>query len=145
MVASTFLIALDNFIDTLPPPIHDTLPRLNFGVAVAAYTAFFAITYKILPDAKVSWRDVLVGALATSLLFTLGQFLIGKYLGRVNLRQFFGAASSLILVLIWVYYSMQIILIGAKFTQVFADRHGSKVLPSGRAELVLRQRVKNGN
>jgi membrane protein len=141
MLASTFLIAFNHFIDPLPQILQDRFPQFNFGVAFAMSAIFFAIIFKFLPDARIAWRDVLVGAAVTSLLFTTGELLIGRYLGRVNLSQGYGAASSLILILLWVYLSMQIILLGAKFTQVYANHHGSKVVPSQRAEIIVRQRI----
>ncbi|HEY0095400.1 MAG TPA: YhjD/YihY/BrkB family envelope integrity protein, partial [Archangium sp.] len=86
----------------------------------------FAMMYKILPDTHVAWRDVWLGAAVTSLLFSLGKFAIGLYLGTSTVSSSYGAAGSLAVVLIWVYYSAQILFLGAEFTQVYARRHGSR-------------------
>jgi membrane protein len=140
MFSSTFLIALGHYAQLLPDFIEGSLPNLNFGLAFVIFWLFFAVLLKYLPDAHLEWKDVLVGAAFTSFFFTLGEFLIGRFIGSVGLSQGYGAASSLILILLWVYYSMQIILIGAKFTQVYADRHGKTLRPSPRAERLFRNR-----
>jgi membrane protein len=80
--------------------------------------------FKWLPDAEVRWRDVLPGAMLTAFLFEIGKFLIGLYIGKQGLESTFGAAASIVVVLIWVYYSAQIVLIGAEFTHAYAIRHG---------------------
>jgi membrane protein len=98
---------------------------LNFGVSLLCLTAMFAMIYKWLPRVRLAWRDVLVGAAMTSLLFTLGKSLIGYYIGHSGIASSFGAAASLAVLLLWVYYSAQIFLLGAEFTRVFACRHGS--------------------
>ena len=81
------------------------------------FTVFFAIIYKIVPRVRIGWKDVWIGAVATSLLFTVGKFLIGVYIGRSGIASGFGAAASLVVVLVWVYYSAQIFLLGAEFTR----------------------------
>jgi membrane protein len=83
----------------------------------------------VLPDKPIEWRDVLVGAIATALLFTVGKFLIGLYLGSSTIASSYGAAGGLIIALLWVYYSAQIFLLGAEFTKVFAHLHGSRARP----------------
>jgi membrane protein len=92
--------------------------------------------FKWLPDAEVRWRDVWLGALATALLFEIGKFLIGLYIGKQGLESTYGAAASIVIVLIWVYYSAQIVLFGAEFTNVHAKQHDTKMSsfgPSRRA------------
>ena len=84
--------------------------------------------FKLLPDAKIAWRDVWVGAGLTSLLFTIGKFLIGMYLGKADVGSAYGAAGSLVILLVWVYYSSQILLFGAEFTSVYANRYGSHIV-----------------
>jgi membrane protein len=96
------------------------LEALNFLVSFAVLTLLFALVYKILPDRQLPWRYVLVGAAVTALLFMIGKFAIGVYLGASNLASSYGAAAALIIVLIWVYYSAQIFLLGAEFTKAFA-------------------------
>ena len=95
---------------------------VNFGVTLAFITAVFAMIYKWMPRTHVAWGDVWIGALFTALLFTVGKTLIGLYIGRSAVASVFGAASSLVVLLLWVYYSAQIFLLGAEFTWVFAQR-----------------------
>ena len=90
------------------------------------------MVYKVLPDVKIAWTDVWVGSAITALLFTLGKFLFGMYLARSTISSAYGAASSLAIILMWVYYSAQIFLIGAELTQVYANRYGSQVKPRPR-------------
>jgi len=99
---------------------------LNFVVSFAVITALFAMIYKILPRVRIGWRDVWVGAAATALLFSLGKSLIGLYLGRTGVASGFGAAGSLIVVIVWTYYSAQVFLLGAEFTHVYAHACGSR-------------------
>jgi membrane protein len=102
------------------PEISALLEALNFAVSFLVLTVLFALVYKILPDRRLSWRDVGVGAAVTAALFTLGKFAIGLYLGESDLASSYGAAGALILVLVWVYYSAQIFLLGAEFTKIYA-------------------------
>lgn len=98
---------------------------LNVLVSFAFVTALFAMIYKLMPRVKIAWTDVWIGAAVTALLFSIGKFLIGQYIGRSGIASGFGAAASLIVVLTWVYYSAQIFLMGAEFTWVYAHRFGS--------------------
>jgi membrane protein len=104
---------------------------VNLVVSIGVITLLFALIYKVLPDAEIAWRDVWLGALVTAVLFSLGKFLIGLYLGNSAIASSFGAAGSLVLLLIWIYYSAQILFFGAEFTQVYANTYGSKILPEG--------------
>src|SRR5687768_11796359 len=99
---------------------------LNFVVGFALTTTVFALIYKLMPRAKIEWHDVWVGAAVTAVLFTVGKFLISLYIGRSAVASSFGAAGSLVVVMIWVYYSAQIFLLGAEFTWVYAHSHGSR-------------------
>lgn len=99
---------------------------LDLGVSLALITVLFAMIYKLMPSAKVAWRDVWVGAVLTALLFTIGKFLIAFYIGRSGVASPFGAAGSVVVLLMWVYFSAQIFLLGAEFTWVYANRHGSR-------------------
>jgi membrane protein len=101
------------------------LQTINFAASLAIATALFAIIYKVLPSVRIAWRDVWIGAVVTALLFALGKTLIGLYIGNSGIASGFGAASSFVIVLIWVYYSTQIFLLGAEFTGVYAREHGS--------------------
>jgi membrane protein len=107
---------------------------LDLFVSFILVTALFAMIYKFLPDVRIQWRDVWIGAALTSLLFTVGKFLIGLYLGRSGVSSAYGAAGSLITVLLWVYYSSLIFFLGAEFTQVYASQYGSGVTPTENAE-----------
>jgi membrane protein len=88
-------------------------------------TGLFGLVYKILPDVDLEWRDVILGSLVTSLLFNIGKLLVGLYLGKTSFASTYGAAGSLMVCLVWVYYSALIFFLGAEFTQVFANRYGS--------------------
>ena len=120
-------------IDVLPgfTPLWQLL---NFAVSFGFISLLFALIYKYLPDTKIHWKDVWVGAIITALLFTIGKFLIGLYLGRGTLGSAYGAAGSLIVFLAWVFYSAQILLFGAEFTQVYARKYGKKIHPDSQAE-----------
>ena len=111
------------------------LQIVNLVVGFGLTTVVFAMIYKMMPRVKVQWHDVWLGALVTSLLFTVGKFLIGLYIGKSGVASGFGAAGSLIVVFIWVYYSAQIFLLGAEFTWVYAKTLGSLRGPEGVAEV----------
>jgi membrane protein len=111
------------------------LQIVNLLVGFALTTAVFALIYKMMPRVKVQWHDVWLGALVTSLLFTIGKFLIGLYIGKSGVASGFGAAGSLVIVFIWVYYSAQIFLLGAEFTWVYAKTLGSLRGKEGVAEV----------
>ena len=102
------------------------LHALDLAVSIAVTAVLFALMYKILPRVKIGWRDVWVGAIATALLFTTGKFLVGLYIGTSKVASGFGTAGSLVVLLVWVYYSAQIFLLGAEFTWVYAHRFGSR-------------------
>lgn len=107
---------------------------LNAAISFGIITLLFALIYKVLPDVKVSWSDVWVGAAITSLLFTIGKSLIGLYLGNSSVASAYGAAGSFVVLLLWIYYSAQILLFGAEFTQVYANRFGSRIRPDHYAK-----------
>jgi membrane protein len=132
LVLSSVLTALNRFLpDAGSLPVWQVVNQvISFGVI----TLLFAMIYKYLPDAKVEWRDVWVGAAMTALLFTVGKYLIGLYLGRGSVTSTFGAAGSLVVVLVWVYYSAQILLFGAEFTYAFATTYGSCCEAEARQE-----------
>jgi membrane protein len=100
---------------------------------LAIIAALFAAIYKILPDKPISWRDVGVGAVATALLFVLGKSLIGFYIGNSGVASSYGAAGALLIILLWVYYSAQVFLLGAEFTKAYAAAHGSQASERGIA------------
>jgi membrane protein len=115
------------------PGMEALIQLLNAILSLAVITLLFAMMFKILPDANIAWRDVWIGAFITALLFTIGKFALGFYLGRSGVASSYGAAGSLIVLLLWVYYSSQIVFFGAEFAQVYANRFGSHVTPSSNA------------
>ena len=108
----------------------------NLGVSVVVFTAVFAMIFKVLPDVRVQWRDVWVGAALTAALFAAGKSLIGLYLGHSSAASIYGAAGSMVVLLLWVYYSSQILFFGAEFTQVYAARYGRRIVPDSHAVAV---------
>lgn len=141
MGLSAMLLGAFTYLESMAPGLGDYLPQINFGPLFLIFLGLFIITFKFLPDAHIAWKDVWLGAGITALLFTIGEFLIGAYLGMANLGSTFGAASSLVLVLLWIYYSMQIILFGAKLTQKYADQFGSGITASHKAHRFERRRI----
>jgi membrane protein len=140
LVLSAVLSALGEFVGGWLPFPPFVLQALNFIISFAVVTLLFALIYKFLPDVKIAWNDVWLGAAITALLFTIGKFLIGLYLGRGSVGSAYGAAGSLIVILIWVYYSAQILFFGAEFTQVYADRFGSRITPDKDARQVTQEK-----
>ncbi len=108
------------------PILTGVAPLLDFLIPFAVITVMFAMIYKLLPAARLRWSDVWLGAAATALLFSIGKTGIGIYLGRAGVTSVYGAAGSLVLVLLWIYYSAQILLLGAEFTEVYSRRYGSR-------------------
>jgi membrane protein len=142
LVVSTALAAVGTYMGSLLPGGAEVLVRiLNFAVSFAVITLLFAVIYRYLPDVKIAWRDVWIGAAVTSLLFTLGKSLIGLYLGNSSVASSFGAAGSVIALLVWIYYSAQILFFGAEFTQVYATRYGSRIEPDEDAVRVQKVKV----
>jgi membrane protein len=127
LVLSAALSGLAEYLTPmLPAPLSGWMvPALHFVVAFGVITALFAVMYKLLPDVEISWRDVWVGAAITSLLFTVGKFAIGLYIGRSGVTSGYGAAASFVLLLLWVYYSSLILFFGAELSKVYARRYGS--------------------
>jgi membrane protein len=102
-------------------------------VSLLVLTLIFAALYKFLPDVTISWGDVWVGGAVTAILFTLGKVVLGSYIGRSGISSAYGAAGSLVVLLLWVYYSAQIIFVGAEFTQVYARKYGREIRPRRKA------------
>jgi membrane protein len=130
LVLSAGISAIGNLLQGFLPGGEIVWQAINFILGFAVVGLLFAAIYKILPDAEVEWSDVWVGAAVTALLFTIGRLLIGLYLGHASVGSTFGAAGSLLVFLVWVYYSAQILFFGAEFTQVYARRYGSRIRPS---------------
>ena len=133
LVVSAGLAALQEYLSRRLPISPVVLEVLNNVISLAVIWLIFGMIYKYLPDVELSWKDVRVGALATAVLFIIGKFLIGLYLGRGSVGSTYGAAGSLAILLVWVYYSAQILFLGAEFTYVYATRFGSGAKPSAHA------------
>jgi membrane protein len=131
LTAGIALVA--DWVGGLMPGSEAVAQILNVVFSLVMITLLFATIYKFLPDAKIAWRDVWIGAFLTALLFTIGKFALGIYLGKSGVASSYGAAGSLIVLLLWVYYSSQILFFGAEFTQVYANRFGSRVAPADNA------------
>lgn len=134
LVLSALLAGIGNFLGALLPGWTWFLHVANFGISFLVITLLFAMIYKILPDVKIAWKDVWAGASLTALLFIIGKFAIGQYLGYASIGSSYGAAGSLVVLVLWVYYSSQILLFGAEFTQVYAQHSGSPLIPTSNAE-----------
>ena len=126
LLASAALAALWTWVSGVLPAAAALLGTLGFLVSFALTAALFAAIYKVLPDRRLEWRDVIVGAVGTALLFNLGKALIGWYIGGSGMARSYGAAGALVVVLLWVYYSAQTFLLGAEFTRAWAGLEGSK-------------------
>jgi len=112
---------------------------INMLLTLAAVTILFMVIFKILPDAIIRWKDAFIGAVFTGLLFILGKFLIGLYLGNSNIGIMYGAAASIVVILTWVYYSSIILYIGAEFTKIYAIEYGGSIRPSDTAVFILKR------
>ena len=143
LLLSAALSTINGWLEQQLPSIPTFLFFLvNNLVSVAVITVLFALMFKVLPDAKVEWRSVWAGAFMTSILFTIGKFLLGFYFGQSDPGATFGAAGSIILIMLWVYYSSLIMLFGAEFTQVYARRNGHRIEPSEHARRNAEYRLK---
>lgn len=133
LVISTLLVILGDYLQNLIPGFTYLWQALNFLISFGIITLLFAMIFKILPDAKIAWKDVWVGAAITAVLFEIGKFLLGFYLGKTGLGSIYGAAGSLVIILTWVFYSAQILFLGAEFTQVYARQLGKEIVPDNHA------------
>ncbi|HTQ05630.1 MAG TPA: YihY/virulence factor BrkB family protein [Polyangiaceae bacterium] len=140
LILSAALAAVGRYFGATLPGGEAVWHVVNFVISLGVVAALFAVMFKTVPDAKVDWHDVWVGGLVTSLLFGIGKFLIALYLGKSSTSSAYGAAGSLVLLVIWVYYSASILLLGAEFTRVYASRFGKRIEPSENAERVSRGR-----
>ncbi|HIK30247.1 MAG TPA: YihY/virulence factor BrkB family protein [Oscillatoriales cyanobacterium M59_W2019_021] len=134
LVLSAALSAISHIDFNLLPGLDIVWQLINFTLSFGLITLLFALIYKYLPDVKIAWGDVWVGATITALLFSFGKYILGLYLGQGSYGSAYGAAGSLVIILAWVYYSAQILLFGAEFTQVFARHYGSQIVPDRYAE-----------
>lgn len=139
LVVSAGLSAAGAYFASTLPGGAAVWQLVNFAISFGVTTLLFALIYKIVPDVYIQWRDVWVGAIATAALFTLGKFAIGLYVGRSTVASPFGAAGSVVALVVWVYYSAQILFFGAELTQVYARHHGSRIEPTKNAVPVDRK------
>ena len=126
LVISAAVAAVQTFVGGYMLDLTALIRVVNFTISLLLITVLFAAIYKILPDRRLEWRDVWVGAFVTGLLFDIGKTLIGLYIGSTAVASSFGAAGALAIILVWVYYSSQIFLLGAEFTRVWAEQKGSR-------------------
>ncbi|MDJ0677712.1 MAG: YihY/virulence factor BrkB family protein [Calothrix sp. MO_167.B42] len=140
LIISAALSALNHYMNGLIPGLEIFWEILNFAISFGIVTLLFALIYKFLPDVKIHWSDVWTGAIITSLLFGIGKFVLGVYLGRGSLGSTYGAAGSLVVLLAWVYYSAQILLFGAELTEVYSRRFGSQIVPDKHAMFLPEER-----
>lgn len=126
LVLSAILSAAGKFFSGIIPSYFPLISLLNWLVSFGVTVLLFAAIYKILPDVRIRWRNVWLGAAVAALLFSIGRYLIGLYLGRSSLGSIYGAAGSFVIILLWVYYSAQILFFGAEVTQVSARRRGRR-------------------
>src|SRR5918993_2146572 len=131
-VLSSFTAMISSFLGDATFVAHAIDILVSFGFV----TLLFALIYKYVPDVEIQWKDVWVGAALTAILFTLGKFLIGLYIGTSGVTSGYGAAGSILTVLLWVYYSSLIFFLGAEFTKVYASEYGSGVVPAENAQRI---------
>ncbi len=136
LVVSAALTAAGKYFGDMFPGMDIFWNIVNAIVSFLVITALFGMMFKVLPDVKIAWRDVTVGAVTTSLLFSAGKSLLGLYLGSNTTVSAYGAAGSVILILLWVYYSAQILLFGAEMTQAYANHYGTHLQPKSHAQWI---------
>ncbi|MBK9241746.1 MAG: YihY/virulence factor BrkB family protein [Acidobacteria bacterium] len=134
LAVTAALAALNEWISRLSPELPIVWTAIGLLVSLVVTTGLFALLFRFLPDVRLHWRDVSTGAFVTAVLFAVGQQLIGLYLGQSVMASAYGAAGSMMVLLLWVYYSCQILLFGAEFTRVYADWRGVKPKPEPFAE-----------
>lgn len=150
LVVSAGISALNDYVLQYQADLisKTLLQIINLVVSLAISTGLFAMIYKLLPDVRIAWKDVWLGAFFTSMLFTIGKFAIGLYLGNSDIGSSYGAAGSMAIILFWVYYSSQILFFGAEFTQVYSRRFGRTATPirgAVRFREVLQKETSSGS
>ena len=134
LVVSAGLAALNRYMGAILPSLTEVWAAINMLVSLGVITLLFALIYRVLPDVKLAWRDVWLGAVVTAGLFTIGKSLIGLYLGTSGIASTYGAAGSVVVLLVWVYYSAQIVLLGAEFTRAWVEWDGTRPKRMAHAE-----------
>jgi membrane protein len=133
LILSTVLTAMSTYLSSFLTIFRGMMRLLDFIISFMGITILFALIFKFIPAVTLKWKDAWIGAAVTSLLFSIGRLVIGMYLGNSALGSTFGAASSLVIFMMWVFYSSQIVLYGAEFTRLYSMRFGSNFLPSANA------------
>jgi membrane protein len=136
LIMSAALGILSQYLGGLFPGLEFIWALIDFVISLSVISALFAMMFKYLPDVKIKWNDVIIGAVITAFLFNVGKYLIGLYLAKSAFNSTYGAAGSLVVLLAWIYYSAQILFLGAEFTQVYARRYGSRIEPKEYAEYI---------
>jgi membrane protein len=145
LIISATLSAISSYFSHLVPGFDVLWQVVNFLISFGITSFLFAMIFKFLPNVQITWGDVWIGAIITSLLFSIGRFLLGWYLGNGSFGSTYGAAGSLIIILAWVYYAAQILFFGAEFTQVYARSFGSQIMPDEDAVSLTRDdRIQQG-
>ncbi len=145
LIINGILEALMNrFRQMFPEMAVVTVYIANLVITFAVITSLFAIIFKVLPDAKIKWKDVVIGAMTTAVLFMLGKFAISFYIGSSNVGSTYGAAGSLVVILLWIYFSAVILYFGAEFTKIYAAHYGSRIHPSQYAVWIKQVEVEEG-
>jgi membrane protein len=154
VVGLGFMLLVSLIVNTLLNLLSEKLTRLlseytvtvfnlvNYAIILVVITALFAVIFKILPDATIAWKDAMVGAILTAALFVIGKIAIGYYLGKANLGVTYGTAASIIIILVWVYYSSIILYFGAEFTKMYALQAGSGIRPKDTAVFIIKRESK---
>lgn len=144
LVASAVIAAFGKWSSGIFESREALLHSFNFAISFSITTMLFALIYKFMPRARIAWRDVLIGAAVTGLLFEMGKILIGLYLGKTSVASGFGAAGSLVVLLMWVYFSAQIFLLGAEFTWVYSHEYGSRRAQGAHKVLLIAPSLSGG-
>ncbi|MEO6547537.1 MAG: YihY/virulence factor BrkB family protein [Ferruginibacter sp.] len=157
VISLGFVLMVSLVLNALVAIIGDRLNRLITGVGrifipvidnlvtFVITAAVFAVIFKVLPDAKIKWKDVSVGAFITAILFTLGKIAIGWYLGRSDMATIYGAAGSVVIIMVWAYYSSLILYLGAECTKVYATQYGTKIQPNDYSEWIIIEQIPVAN
>ncbi|MES2776988.1 MAG: YihY/virulence factor BrkB family protein [Bacteroidota bacterium] len=153
IISLGFLLIVSLVINGAVDALSDVLSRyfsslttvvitgINMAITFVIISFLFAIIFKVLPDAKIKWKDVKTGAIFTAILFTIGKFLIGLYIAKSGTESTYGAAGAIIIILVWIYYTSMILYLGAEFTQVYSEAYGSRIQPADYAVHVEQKEV----
>lgn len=146
LLLNALVAAFGNFLSRYFSDFSVVVVQISDGVLTFVITTFlFSLMFKVLPDAKIKWKDVLIGGLLTAIFFTIGKLAIGYYLGSSNIASVYGAAGSIMIIMVWVYYSSIILYLGAEFTKVYAKLHGGKIYPNEYAVWIKTEEVQVAN